>query len=617
MNPAINYFFDSQRSVANTNCLAYFDFELGSNSSIIYNRSGDLTISGVVKAPGFIPNSFYYKNGSGYFTGGRYAQIYNLTGLNITDFTAAFIYEKANNGSFTLLSTVDTGIAIAYNQQGLPILNSYYKGYNFGVTANNKLFFEYYSQDGPNIFLSNDSLADKNSVYLQITNNNVAFGYFDFFKNKLVNTNQFIQTDYLFNTTGFFLGNNDLVKDTYALNKFFTGYMQEMLIFSPSILSHDLVYLNSGFAHIYNTGSIGVVEQYISGITGYSIGITGYLTGVTGYKIITGVSTINQWGVDCGSTTYFETGLTGYIPVVGISGISGLISTIITSGITGSGLFKNYPYIQTFGKNRINLLSTLNYQDDLIDINLITTISGISVEKNIPLVYEQYIQNYFGEFNLDSSVLNTGGAIVYANGQLQQSGSYYATGSVYNSGIYIINDYIVDDQSNFIFANSYNTSDVLFLDIITGYNTGLVKENFIITGSSPVTLTPTSVWVGSQTNIYFNGQKLTSGFHYTVDAPTNSIVFTPSTFTYSGVSGKLLGVPKISNISTTGSQNLFYLNNKFLYNFSEVYKNGIRQTLSQDYIEIATFDINGGTGFFEGKPDNIYNQDELNLIFNI
>jgi hypothetical protein len=90
------------------------------------------------------------------------------------------------------------------------------------------------------------------------------------------------------------------------------------------------------------------------------------------------------------------------------------------------------------------------------------------------------------------------------------------------------------------------------------------------------------------------------------------IIFNQNSYKYTGVSGKLVGINKSTNYSTTGTnRHLFISPSTYLYNFSEIYKNGIRQTLNTDYLELGTLDLNTGSGFFDYNPDIIYNNDSL------
>jgi hypothetical protein len=112
---------------------------------------------------------------------------------------------------------------------------------------------------------------------------------------------------------------------------------------------------------------------------------------------------------------------------------------------------------------------------------------------------------------------------------------------------------------------------------------------------------------GDNPNLYFNGQKLTENLDYTING-SNDIIFDQNSYKYTGVSGKLVGITKSSDLTITGSGNLF---NVDFYSFSEIYKNGVRQVLNNDYLELASIDSNTGKRFFDQKSDIIYNNNTL------
>ena len=49
MNQSINYFFQEIPGVASDNCKLYFDFLSGANPQVVYNKSGDPLLSGVIE----------------------------------------------------------------------------------------------------------------------------------------------------------------------------------------------------------------------------------------------------------------------------------------------------------------------------------------------------------------------------------------------------------------------------------------------------------------------------------------------------------------------------------------------------------------------------------------
>ena len=502
MSNAINYYLNQIASTASESFRTYFDFNSGNNLSILSNKSGNAFLSGVIKPS---VGNFWINSGSGYFSGGRYVEITGIGNYEIDnkDLTIAIVYENKKVGGATLISTVDTGNFLSYDEFGSPQISLVYKGFEFGVTSNNRLFFEYYGKDGPNIFISDFTLADKNSIYLSITENDMSFGYYDFFQNRLISNNNYLLTDYLFDYSNIFIGYNPKVTGGYNFNKNYTGFVDEFLIFSPSLYTYDLINLNSGIAHIYNSGQIDIETTLITGITGYVSGITGFSSGITGFSLIpTGILT-NEWGVEY--TGFSGSGISGSIPIFGISGLTGVIFFEQTTGISGESVTRNSSYINSFGKNYINILSKVDSQD-FIDINLNTDIGKNRLNKNTNLDYQKYSNN----FNLLGDFIENSSPIVYVNGQLQSSGSFLNTGGAYNLSQYIINDYYVDAANNFIFDNLYNENDSVFIDFITGYDTGLYIDNFSVpTGVGTVALP----WK-ENTNLYFNGQKLTKNLDY-------------------------------------------------------------------------------------------------------
>ena len=504
MSNAINYYLNQIASTASESFRTYFDFNSGNNLSILSNKSGDAFLSGVIKPS---VGNFWINSGSGYFSGGRYVEITGISNYEIDnkDLTIAIVYENKNAGGATLISTVDTGDFLSYDEFGSPQTSLVYKGFEFGVTSNNRLFFEYYGENGPNIFISDFTLADKNSIYLSITENNMSFGYYDFFQNSLSSNNNYILTDYLFDYSTLFIGYNPKVTGSYNFNKNYTGFIDEFLIFSPSLYTYDLINLNSGIVHIYNSGQLDIETTLITGITGYVSGITGFSTGITGFSLIpTGILT-NEWGVEY--TGFSGSGISGSIPIFGISGLTGVIFFEQTTGVSGESVTRNSAYINSFGKNYINILSKVD-SEDFIDINLNTDIGKNPLNKNINLDYQKYSNN----FNLFGDFIENSSPIVYVNGQLQSSGSFVNTGSAYNLSQYIINDYYVDEINSFIFSNIYTENDSVFIDFITGYDTELSIDNFSVpTGVGTVTLG----W-GDNTNLYFNGQKLTENLDYII-----------------------------------------------------------------------------------------------------
>jgi hypothetical protein len=468
MKNSVPYFLKLFNAPAQNNCVCYYDFE--KTGTFIQNTSGNTGYMNGQIMPTF--SNFWQNSGSGLFSG-NYVKIITTGDINLMNATYAMVYEKTCNGGATLISTIESG----YNSSGL-----YYKGFEFGVTSNNYLYFDYYTNNGPTTLIADKNISDKASVFLSIDNGSVSFGNYDFFTSKL-NSNIFsIQNNYLLNPTGVNLGYNNDFKNTYCYNKKFTGYMDEFLIFSPPLYTYELVYLNSGFVYDYIPSTSYTEYTYATGITGYTTGVTGYYTFTNGYSVVaTGTVT------DIFGNTY-----TGYqaVPLnVTMSGTGILALTGITAfpstSISGETVVFNSGTVASFGKNYINLLNKIT-TNDIVDICLPDQNFPYQYKNNINAKYDN-VNNSFYDNDLKS---NTGiGYIVYANGLAQNLGDSINTGTIYNTSLVIKNDYIKTTNNDISFANNFNDSDNITFQTVTGiYDTGLYIENFTVPSKNTTTV---------------------------------------------------------------------------------------------------------------------------------
>jgi hypothetical protein len=602
MNLGINYFLNQTPGLALDNFKAYFDFVSGQNPFIIYNRSGDLNISGELQNI-HLPNNLYnfYKNsGESFLDSGSYIKIHNLTGVNLTNFTISLIYNNLRKGGSTIISSIKTGILNTFDEFGISQENLIYKGFEFGVTSNNKLYFEYYSQSGPDIFVSDFPLSNKNSVFLTVIENNIIIGYYDFYKNRLFSNNFIIESDFIFEPDDLYIGYNPESSGLYSFNQLFTGSIAEFLLFSPAIYNYDIVSINSGYAHNYLTGSLISTTNIVSGITGYITEITGFLSGVTGIESTpTGVIT-DEWGVSY--TGFQDVELTGLIPLSGLVPISGEIDSFTEEILSGESIFLNYTFLDSLGKNNINFLSKIDFED-ILELNAYTNYFNLNnIQKNI-FLKKDFVEN---KFYIPNDIDFSGNPIVFINGQAHLSGNLLLTGSPYSSGVFLLNDYYYNTNlREFIFNNIYNENDSAFIDIENTNNILYIKNFAVESGFGQTILTG---WNDNLNKFYFNGQKLISGIHYEVNA--NDIVFDKETPLYNGAIGVLMAIPKsYENTIIQSGMNLITFDTKYLYNLTEIYKNGVRQTLNTDYLELPFIDSNNGKGFFDVKGDLIYNKE--------
>lgn len=592
MNNAVPYFLNIFNSSASDNCKLYFNFN--EENTYVKNVTGQ---SGYLNGE-ILPSvyNFWQNSGSGMFSG-NYVKIPTTGDINLANATYSLVYEKVSDGGATLISTIETG------SNGLGL---YYKGFEFGVTANNYLYFEYFTNNGPQVFNSNISLSDKSSVFLSIENGAVSFGNYDFFRSRLNSVSFPIDNTYLFNPKDIYLGYNNSIASGYNYNKQFTGYIDNFLMFSPSIYTYDIRYLNSGFAYDYQAPVSYVTYYNITGITGYITGVTGYYTYVTGQQLVpTGIS-VNCFGMQY--TGYDVVDLTATLSGSGVIPLTG-ITAIPTTGFSGEGITLNKEYIYSFGKQNINILRSV-VDNDLVDVNLPSYDYPYNAFNNLSATYDASNGSFY---NIDLNENDGYNFIVFTNGLAQNSGAYVVTGSVYDQQLLISNDYIVGQDKEIIFNNNFNQTDDVYIDKVTGqYNSGFYIENFAFTGNINTIQTN---WKENY-NVFYNGQKLTSGNDSQIGnnaqyGINSTGIYIKNTMLFSGQTGQLFALPKNYSLDITGNKAFIKLNTKFFNNYSEVYLNGVRQVLNNDYIELASIDLNTGSGIFDIKRGILYNNNYI------
>ena len=600
-NHSVPYFLNLYNSVANDNCKVFFDFN--QTGVGIINTSGlGLQVSGEI-----ISNldNFWSNSGSGFFSGNS-VKIKNVeSGINILDSTYVIVYENLASGGAALLSTINTGNGIS----GL-----YYKGYEFGFTANNVLYFEYYTNNGPQVFTSNYALSDKGCVYLTVANNKVSFGSYNYFYSEFNSNNFLIDSNYLFDADNIFIGYNSDVINTYSYNKRFTGYMEQFLAFSPSIYTNDVLYLSSGFAHTYTPDTIYIEQTIINQITGYSTGITGYYTGVTGYSIVaTGVE-VDDFGIQY--TGYSELQLTGTQYGTGIIALSG--ETIIEStGYSGAYISLNNSFIRSFAKSNINILKNIK-EKEFIDISVPSGNYNYAYRVNLNGQYNYVENSFFNNYISDRNYFFN----VFKNGLVKISGVNIISGDVYNVQNIISNDYVLNSRNAVLFTGSSNVDDnVLFDSIQSYYNTGFYIKNFNLNMPNYYYNSGSGVilqWPTTGNRLFFGGRKMISGNIQNIGincdyAVTESgFFFHKNTGIFSTNTGDLLLLPNIFNNNITGTSNVNFIIDKYPSAYSEVYLAGRRLNINKDYLELASFDANAGSGIFDINTDILYNN---NILF--
>jgi hypothetical protein len=182
-------------------------------------------------------------------------------------------------------------------------------------------------------------------------------------------------------------------------------------------------------------------------------------------------------------------------------------------------------------------------------------------------------------------------------------------GSVYSPISFITTkDFIELSRGEIIFNNNFNILDDVFGDIISGE--AISVDNFVQFNNNLDYITNHPDLEFNKYNIFINGQKLCSGKHYTII--NNIVYFHTNDPIFSDISGLVSLVTVNRNYHLTGSnQNLFISSKPYYENYSQVYKNGLRQQNAYDYIETSKLNILNGRAIFDNKLNLIYNNNTL------
>jgi hypothetical protein len=623
-------FFADNLGIKYDQILAAFSFYSGYESNaLVYPEkwSGSNSATGYLNIIG----GSFYTTGGGFFDGSK---TMSLRGQNfaLTEDSTFFIsYQKLRTGSEILLSSA-TGTNFNNSQ-----------GYCLGVNDANKLYLKYWNPvEGQFTFTYSKILSDKNLIVVNRTNSILSIGRYD--NNKLsydleqfsIFNNAFKNNDsgYLF--LGGDPGNINWI-DSSSNN--FSGFIDKFYFFSglpfqySNILTSGLYSIPTGYdgytetlcyttGYNFNSGFsyTGITGVFVSGFSSGVSGITGYTTGVSGYSYsgITGYVQ-NSLGIyvdNCGNSEilYQQVPVSGLIsgtyitaiPLTGFTYITGaeeIVLTGILSGfsgiyitgeicdsifnITGDILYDvNKSYLSSLSYSQISLLSNVEQNEDIVEIYN-EPYQNISLNYNINLLYDN-INSYYTDNNiLDSNVI-----LLFANGQTLFNSGYTLVQNGYDTIIVPNIDYSVTGNT-VITNNNFTINDSLFYDsfgenssgfLLTGYNSGDIIPNINFSGSL----------------VFYNGQKLISGKDYTGNNQFN--------FSINSGNNYILIKKLPSNIVyQSGSSGTLNLNKNLNNGCSQVYLNGIRQKINNNYIENSNYDLISGNYTEPSVNSIIYN----------
>jgi hypothetical protein len=590
-----------------------YDFGSGS-SGVFYNLiyPTGLSFSGSQVYGPTYPLISVGKNISGYqFTGVNAYRIgYTFSGDFglVLDIDYSGCARNTTGTAYTLISTASSPTGLSGS-------------FLIGINDANQVFFE---TSGFTRTLGYE-LRDKNFVYVGLGNQkSIEFGVFDYLNQTLVSES--FSLDTLQNTINTIYIGSYL---TYSGTSY-TGYFGKInnAVFSDKTLDLSGVSSCSNclFVTGQTTGALQVTNLTIPIVTGYlTSGVSGQT--ITGYVPFTGTITKSD---NTTISVVFPSGLTTLAKIEDLT-------TILTGSTQVSITGGNVPIFLT-DPNKINPFVSYNIQFDFSlgsgDYVEVQTYPYFASNINIPILNEDYPSN-------------TGFIQVVGNGLVETKDVDYFVVRNKISGFFD-DDLLAFDVMNtrpIVMAYSgYWTRDAIPLSGGAMYPPFPQFDE--ITGDV-VILSISGTGMTFDTEVYLNGQKLRTGYHYTlvddgisgynfygisgaVDLllHSNNLPFLIVNPLYSPTGGLPTGIASVEDSELTIFTRYGQFNN-FIYDltgttsiltgitgFSErVWVNGIRQRLNSDYVKTFKCSVASGISAPPSVPFNFYNNE--NSYFNI
>ena len=571
--------FLSRNSIAEESWNIYYNFSNITGGLVVLNElyPANTQFSGacvyVANNPGLIvginTGGFVY-DGSGYFSGDSIVRLSRT--LDPLDWTIFMSYKNSGCQIQRDKSTI-----LFSNQTNL----SDSSGLCFGFNGANKFFIEYNNLTGKNTYTS--KYEGKNSTLFSLSKN---LNTFELSVHDPINSDDTLESfklDNYQNSNIYYLGNS---YNTFRDYTGFNGYMDDFLYFSGSIGATQRNNLAKGIfsTEIIPSYTVRIVSGYnkissSSITTGVVIG-----SGITGYRDIS-IGTIPRKN---GS----------FIQICLQSGIEGPLygeQILFTTGTTTGSRIVNvtipeeirydFPKLRDYTSNRIKLLYTID-SNDSIEIN---TYTGFLDNYRKVTQYDNALQQFL--LGLES----TGQSInLFSNGVFQQSGLNISGNIV--SGNY--------NLSGNRYVNSNGFFDQ-FTDAILYFDTKTTPQVINFTGSS------INYTLNNNLNnaMYLNGQKLVSGYNYTIAGST--ITFNSN---INASTGRVLATSRTSNIYkiftgyyVTLTGNIDPLSEE------QVYLNGIIQIKDDGYVKTSCQSLLNSLFYPAIKPYNYYNGEEFSF----
>lgn len=518
--------------------------------------------------------NFYNKSGSGFFDGNTTVRINNASGLNSVNWTAIVSFELSGQQNGVLWSNYTSGG-----------LNS---GWALGINDACKPYLEFYSASGPIIKCSNNNWGTKNTIFVTKLPGSISFDYLNY-NSKLLESETFIVDDTYFLTSDNWNLGGATGTPSYFSGQRFKGYMDLFAFFSPSILPSQKLGISSGLYCDITSPSQNITSGVTTVVTGYQTGIYPIFSGTTGQSL----DFFNYLTGQCGNITakYVVNNLTGFIYDYTKQPLTSQIVHYFT-GVTGGGPIENSGYSKSFGMDSVSFLKDVDSLD-LSELYSTQTVNLVTL--NNSLIFDRTISKFVSTGQYNSNQIN-----FYLNTLSQFISGYSVTGSFYNVGVQISGMGFL--SGNYLSGVNYDDQDTNILDIINGNRTFYSGNYFISAGQTGV-----SGLAISNNLVFLNGVKLASGLTYRT-VGSNLILNDPY---YYGITGSFWTAPRQTGDSFNSGIWNHYQTSGFGRRTSQLFLNGTREFIEQDYLEVSKFSPLNNHSIYLSNINSIYDNNGL------
>ena len=639
----------------------YYDFEQYSGGHVMSVAGANPVYSGQLN--GNI-NGLTGTSGSGNFNQG-YVKVTNAdSGLNSGyrgGATFLFSTKKSNTAPGVVFSN--------FGKDGDSV--NYYEptsGWEVGINQANKLYFRNYNLLVPSIYTLNTMPAAENIYGVSMEGPDVGLWHYDAVSSTFNTTRFILDENFIRPSYDWYIGTGEyqysgyMDEFLYLSDSFGLGMLEELSaalfqeVSSSPAVSGVISGLTTGFSgvptgatgYLYYTGILSGTESFVSsgttftgeGITGpvgvgdiyYELAtsttgflgnnypfhldsysgfiatttgtrITGFTTGTSGFTV-TGSRNVYQ---SSGVGGIVATG-TGYYP---LRGLTYYTATGASSGLVSTEIHKYLPDSLCYLGQRSSSVNVLNGETgDLVEI-----ITG--AVPDVSNVFARY--SYHSEFGQNTYWLNSGsGSALFLNGVQQFKGDPLVTEDRFYQKSIGIQSGDFFPTGFFLFQNTFRSVSPSFNNdqVMADLNQTGSFGRLAITGSGQYASSPFSGISPDNTQVFFNGQKIYSGFDYESSAG----LFSPmGTIVSEGMTGYFTTLPLVSGQESLTGIGLYdkEFASPYVLDSMNYYINGIRQDPSQFIQHSTGVDLIGtGLNIVDSLTGVFYNINrEENVIY--